>query len=310
MDDYSPPPPPTEKTEKKEKMPTVMLYNLISDWVNHKSEYLPDVLKSHQMKKTFLALKQDLAEDMPTILEQYKDEGGRPIVRFSSLKSIAMEASKVLKQFGSTEYFELCTTMQQLEKALHHWAIQSTTNGGLPPAMVDYDDVRPAFYRLQYEPVETEVMLEWQCPTWAEIGSRMTNWNAFCMRFASIFDEWADRKQAVYVSGPKDSGKSQIEAILSHISGAEAPSGGGYTVLTPDQTKSPHWLEPLVGKRVVCISEAATGFLESNKFKSLTGDLRHMVNPKGNPIVNRPLPVIIFMFANEPPEISSKGELL
>ena len=302
-------PPPSEKSKDKDKIPTVTLYNIITDWVNHKNDELPGELRNFPIKKTFRAIKQDMAEDMPTVLEQYKDKQDKPIVRFSSIKSVSMEAWKQLKNFENTEYYQLCMTAQQIEKALTHWAIVSTTNGGLPPAMVGYDDDRPAFYRLQYKPVEDVADIAFQAPTWLEILERTTNAKALCMRIASIFDEHADRKQAIYMSGPKDCGKSQIEAILSHISGGDAPSGGGFTALTPDQTKSPHWLEPVVGKRVVCMSEAASGFLESNKFKSLTGDLRHMVNPKGKAIINRALPVLLFMFANEPPEISSKGEL-
>lgn len=301
-----------EAAEKKDKISTPVLYNMISDWVNHKHEYLPEVFKNTEFPKSYRAVKQDMAEDMPALLEMFKDSRGKPLVRFSSLKSITMETTKQLRKISvkDPEYYQLNMTSQQVEKALYHWAIISTTNGDLPLAMVSHDDIRPAFYRLQYEPMETVVDPEWHCPTWNEIGSRTTNWKAFCMRIASIFDDQADRKQAIYMSGPKDCGKSQIEAMIAHLAGGDSPSGGGFCSLSPDQTPGAHWLEPLVGKRVVCISEAAGDFLESSRFKSLTGDLWHMVNPKGRAIVNRPLPVLLFLFGNEPPEISGKPELL
>jgi len=297
--------------EKQEKIPTAILYNMVADWINHKPGMLPEILRSNKFPKHFRAVKQDMVEDMPTILEQYKDTKGLPLVRFSSLKSMAMDVGKDLRSIAvqDPEYFQLNMTSQSVDKTLYHWAISSTTNGGLPPAMVGHDEGKPAFYRLQYEPVSSGVNPEWQCPTWHEIGLRTTNWEAFCMRVASIFDPTADRKQAIYMSGPKDCGKSQLEAILAHLAGGDTHSGGGFCSLAPDQTNGAHWLEPVVGKRVVCISEAACAFLESSRFKSLTGDLWHMVNPKGRQIVNRPLPVIIFLFGNEPPEVSSKEEL-
>ena len=312
MDDLTVPPTAQESSKKTDKIPLAILYNILSDWVNHKSQYLPETFRNKPFPKSYRAIKQDMSEDMPSILEQFKDKGGRPLVRFSSLKSMSMEAAKELRKIAQEdwEFPELNMTAQSVEKALQHWAIISTTNGGIPPAMVGHDDPKPAFYRLQYEPLETAVEPKWMCPTWEEIGDRTTNWEAFCMRVASIFDPHADRKQAIYMSGPKDCGKSQLEALIAHLAGGDTASGGGYCSLAPDQANGAHWLEPLVGKRVVCISEAASDFLESSRFKSLTGDLWHMVNPKGKAIVNRPLPVILFLFGNEPPEMSGKPELL
>jgi phage/plasmid-associated DNA primase len=182
----------------------------------------------------------------------------------------------------------------------------------LPPGIVFRADPRAAFWRFDFDPltITDDDQFTWACPTWAEIGSRMTNWPAFCQRVGSIFDERADRKQAVYVSGPKDSGKSQIMRIIGYIAGSDAPNGGSYATLANEDLESPFWRASLVGARVVCIGEASPKFLCTEAFKAITGDSLHNINQKNKPMCRSRLNPLFFFFSNDLPAIESKPDLI
>jgi hypothetical protein len=66
----------------------------------------------------------------------------------------------------------------------------------------------------------------------------------------------------------------------------------------------------LIGKRVVCCSEASVGFMNSSAFKALTGDGRHTINPKGKQIYTAALDPLFFLFSNDPPEVDGKDEII
>ena len=159
-------------------------------------------------------------------------------------------------------------------------------------------DERYTYHRLSFDPVpSTDLSM---APTWEEISSRMTNWKAFCARLASILDPFTDRKQAVFLSGPKDCGKSQISHILSYIAGGTT---GAYGTLTNQDLRSNFFMDALVGKRILVVNESSISFINKDAFKSLTGDLVHNINPKNRPMFIAQLPILFWFISNEEPKI-------
>lgn len=160
--------------------------------------------------------------------------------------------------------------------------------------------------RLGFDPVMTDFDLAEKAPTFVSILERITtNKNAFVYRIGSLFDDIADRKQAVWIHGKRDAGKSMLEHFIRSLVGYESSMS-----VSDDEMDDKHWKEPLVGKRAVFFQEAATGFIQSSKFKALTGDLYHSINPKGFKRFMAPLPVMLFFFSNKAPAISSDDSLL
>ncbi len=170
---------------------------------------------------------------------------------------------------------------------------------GEPPLIAFKSAEGLTFYRLPFDPIRSAPLDV--CPGFKEIGDRMSNFPAFCMRVASLFDPYADRKQAVYVHGPKDSGKSQLQAILAFLAGGSGVHSSAYCVLGSAELNSPFWKSALVGKRLLVLPEASPNFLPTSEFKSLTGDGLHAINQKNRPIFMAMLPVLVFLFSNGKP---------
>lgn len=160
--------------------------------------------------------------------------------------------------------------------------------------------------RLDFDPVVDDFDLYTAAPIFAKTLDRIkTNRDSFIYRIGSLFDENADRKQAIWLWGQKDAGKSFLERFIRSLCGM-----GATMSVDPEDLNDNHWKEPFVGKRALFFQEASTGFIQSAKFKKLTGDLYHSINPKGEKKFTAPLPVMLFFFSNKAPEISSDPALL
>lgn len=160
------------------------------------------------------------------------------------------------------------------------------------------------FARLPFDP-EPVTDLAAECPIFAEILSRMTNAAAFCHRVAAIFDPHALRKQAVWLWGPTDGGKSFLQDLLMGlVGGLRAVADLGAKDL-----RGAHWKAPLVGKTLIMLREAPAEFISSDEFKALTGDKYHMINPKGSPQFAVKLSSLLFCCSNSMPEIPDDDAL-
>jgi len=179
----------------------------------------------------------------------------------------------------------------------------------IPLYVAQHSEPGFAYRRLPFDIDAKNARLE-DCPTWNETLSRMSNADAFCCRIASIFDEKADRKTAIYLWGPKDSGKSCLVQTIAYLCGQTKDFPGCFTTLSNDDLKSPFYKAALIGKRVLVINESTSWFINTEEFKALTGDSYHSINDKGRPIYQSPINVLVYFVSNNPPEISGEDEAI
>lgn len=176
----------------------------------------------------------------------------------------------------------------------------------LPKTLGFKSDPELVMRRLDFDPIVcTEDTLPAFAPMFTDMLSRITNAHALCARFGSLYDPHADRKQAVWVSGPKDSGKSDFSWLVRELAG-ETDAG----LLSSDDLKTPYWKAQLVGCRAAIVIEAATHFIRSDQFKAVTGDDDHSINQKNQKIYVAKLAALFFMFSNNEPEVPSDDALI
>ncbi len=144
-------------------------------------------------------------------------------------------------------------------------------------------------------------------PVINEILSRMADPNAFCAMIGQCYLPDAPRKQALWLHGDSNSGKS---FLLNHIVAKVCGGDSGTATFSGEALKGAHWKQPLIGKSLLVINEASKDFLRGESFKSLTGDDLHMINPKGQPMFQGQLTCRVFFSSNDEPEIPNDPALV
>lgn len=175
----------------------------------------------------------------------------------------------------------------------------------MPKLMGFKSDPDLVMTRLDFDPIPCSIFeLEDRAPVFASMIKRMpNNGEALMARIGSIFDPNADRKQAAWVYGKKDAGKSQIIYILQQL----CPDS--FAVVGADDYRDKNFKAQFLNKRICIVLEASASFIRNDVFKSLTGDGIHSINQKYMPTFNAELPVLIFCFSNDPPEIPNDDSL-
>lgn len=223
-------------------------------------------------------------------------------------------AGSLLRQWSATfpvHYLgDYILSQDQAEKVMYAWSLAAARSKKFKieemPKMVGFkSDPEIVFNRLPNDPekIETYEDLKKAAPVFTKLLDQMTNREAFLARIGSLFDIDADRKQAFWIDGIQDSGKSIIQEFIFLV------MPGSVISLGNDDFKSPHWREIAVGKRVIVIEEAASKFIRSDMFKAATGDDWKLINPKNKAHFLAKLPVMFFMFSNEQPKIPNDDSL-
>lgn len=158
--------------------------------------------------------------------------------------------------------------------------------------------------RLNFDPEKCDVVsLNDHAPVFSQLMARMTNYQAFIMRLGSLFDPGADRKQAVYIYGPPDCGKSVLGWLIQQVAGATAIVGA-------EDTRDKYFKSRFLAKRAVIVQEATASFLRSELFKAVTGDDYHMIEQKYAQPFTVELLSLMFFFSNHEPEIPNDQALI
>jgi hypothetical protein len=191
------------------------------------------------------------------------------------------------------EYVELLTGKQKRYNIQNHvakqfavsWANVYTHRTETPKAVGFLSDKDLCMHRLDFDPIDIDrSQLESKAPIFADYLTRMTNADAFCARVGSIFDPKAHRKQAVWLRGAKDSGKSGLIEIIGLLVGGFENENGSAVILSQENLDDKYWKQLLVGKRIMMVEEAESKFIRSQAFKALTGSKIHTIRPfQGKP---------------------------
>lgn len=222
-------------------------------------------------------------------------------------------ASWMISEKKEGNIIERMLTHEEAKKAVEAWLYSGVTKHRKEPKSIGYkSDPETLVHRLDFDPnmdVRTIEDLQWFAPTWHEIVGRLQNYEGFCGRIGSIMDMEADRKQALWISGPKDSGKSQIAKQLKILAGGAEIGSGAFVTMSDTDLQDKFFKAELIGKRVCVMNEVSATFINSEEFKSITGDDDHRVRPCGGQGFFAKLTPLIFFFSNNPPETQSKAEL-
>ncbi len=244
----------------------------------------------------FWAMRVDDDDDKPrTIMELSKDN----VVSVKSVKYLAgivCDRVKHLKNNGREIDFSFCM------KAVDRWSWSTKKILRDWPVSVAFksETQRITFCRLAFDPEPCTVdEFHESCPTLSYVLKRMTNAAAFCHRVAAMYDGAAARKQAVWVHGPTDGGKSKVADFLSELAGGNKAVAD----LAAEDLSGAHWKYPLVGKSLVILRECPNVFLTTDRFKNLTGDRWHLINRKGRDQFSVQLQSLVFAFSNAMPLI-------
>ena len=193
------------------------------------------------------------------------------------------------------------------EKVVRYWTQNTRDLSTMPKSVGFKSDPELCFKRLPFdyiEGVDAEVLAK-EAPVFCEMLSRIeTNAEAFCTRIGSIYDLSASRKQAVWMYGETNGGKSLYATLIEKL------TGESFTVLDRDILNTEYWKADLPGKRVAFVHEAIPSFIRSGKFKNATGDANHHINQKYAPTFSARLDVLMFFISNDPPEIPHDDALL
>lgn len=159
------------------------------------------------------------------------------------------------------------------------------------------------FKRLDFDP-------EWGCsrndfPFLSHALMRMTNSQAFCERVGSMFVKNPDRKQAIWLHGDGDSGKTLWFDILRYLVGERGTASIDNSIVDDK-----FGLFPLRDKILWIGDEIDPRFIRSNKFKRITGGSAVQINPKGSAQFDVYLKGITFLNSNHPPEIPNDSGLI
>jgi hypothetical protein len=292
-----------DNKKKKDSLSKIKIFEEYSKVLDREPN---SVFRDKTLKKKYHCYRESPFDKLPTVIHELDG-----ICRTSSVYTISTELLQFLKRHakGGTETY--LKDSDFVKKGVEHWLTGKEQINEKPTTIAFKSDPRLAFHRLNFDPIRCALPdFEANAPTWNELLSRMSDPVAFCLRMGSLFDPCADRKQAIYISGPKDSGKSQIMVILGHIAGVDSDGGGAYTSLSNEDLDTPFWRGTLINRRVVCIGEASPKFLCTEAFKAITGDSWHNINEKNRPMFMGKLSCLLFFFSNDAPAIDSKPDLI
>lgn len=163
----------------------------------------------------------------------------------------------------------------------------------------------PCFTRLGYDPIKSED-LESEAPIFYGMLKRMSNSEAFVRKVGSFFDREGYRKQSIWLYGNTDGGKSAIQNLVQMMMGGTSNS----VALTTESLRSPFFKEMLVGKSLWMVREADAKFLNTDEYKSLTGDEMHLINPKGRRMYSVTLHGHWVFSSNDKPAIRNEDALI
>jgi energy-coupling factor transporter ATP-binding protein EcfA2 len=294
----------TKETPKKDKQLKAKLMEDICFLLSGENDCVPSILGRWPYK--MIAVKQILSDD-PLILKVDQDN----VAHVHSVDAIAGELFKHLRLMQPlSSGFPYAFPIKECLEAVKTWRLSVKTTSDMPKSFATRNDPSICFFRSQYEPdmsVTDLDTLAWMAPTWHSILGRLTNSLSFAKAVGRIYDLEASRKEAVWMVGKPNSGKSQILWFISTLVGSEAPNHGAHHYVDADDLSTKWWKANTVGKRIISTLEARYEFLGTEQFKSLTGDNMMSVEAKGVQARTVKNELLFFFYSNDKPKIPGKA---
>lgn len=280
-----------KKKSKKsdDKLPLADKEYALCKWIDGESSYL--IPPKIPFKGDFYFWKPAIGE--PQILEYDLEQR---IMRQCSVDE--MKGKLAIQVMSLPQHLRL--SFRQCKDVVERWKYSNSRKRLKDwPSPVGFKSQQGFFFsRLSFDPADQAILSDF--PIIAEMLSRMSHPDRFCQMLGSAFDPVSSRKQVLWLYGDGNSGKSfLLNNVVSQLLGGDV----GTATFSGEALSGSHWKEPLLGKSLLVVNEAASKFLRTESFKSLTGDDIHMINPKGLKMFQGQLQCRVFFSSNEQPEI-------
>lgn len=279
-----------KKPSKPRKEDFAVVEKVLSNWIDGSDKYLSFAFGTTFkvfISKDYGAARCVIKIDSENNTAQYVKED-----EIAAELSLAMERPALMGSAWDIDF-------DQCKKVAKRWVSTRKKSLPEPKSIVFLSDPELAFGRLPFDPLSNTSTI-WPATDFpilnASLG-RMTNADAFCAWVGSLFFPDSNRKQAIWLWGQGDGGKSFWQDVLSFL------VGGSHAVadLSASILKSDFWKTAVVGKNLVLIREAEAKFLKNGEFKGLLGDSSHQINPKGKDFFTVNLRCFALFASNERP---------
>jgi hypothetical protein len=171
-----------------------------------------------------------------------------------------------------------------------------------PKPIAFASDKSPSFEQFSFDPLARP---PFKFPFITNTLKNITNAQSLCIRIGSFYDITASRKQAFWIYGDGDGGKTTLFKLLEMLVGERAVAPFDDTL-----SRDAFGLQSLVDKRLWIGEEIDPKFIRSTFFKRITGGASISINPKGQARYNANLSGFMFFNSNDAPTLPRDTGLL
>lgn len=169
---------------------------------------------------------------------------------------------------------------------------------------IGFEDDGLCFERWPWTFEQVTCNFDAQCPPiYEELLCRVSNADAMCMFFGSLFDPASDRQQYLYIYGSGQNGKGSIARVFQKVLGrafrSEVPpsKNGG----------SQFWTSGLINVRLACFFDCNNNkFPRTGVFKSLTGGDPIRIERKNKQAYTTEIETKFMFLSNNLPDLSGE----
>ncbi len=204
---------------------------------------------------------------------------------------------------------------KDIENAISYWKLNSKQESDIfRDAVILEENVYPVLFKSQpgltWKRLDFDPDIRCHPGLWEDFLERfenlegVSNAEAFLAWIGSVLDPDSNREQYIWLQGEGSTGKSRIVHALMQCFGDAATSER-----CPNKhSDNKFLLSGLENKRFVNISEADSDFVQSNLFKSLTGDDFHKIENKWEKPYTKKIFCKFFITSNDVPVVPPKIE--
>lgn len=274
---------------KREKKPSkVSLYRIMSDYMNHEpfARLFQDFPETFHVVEPVLGVRLILQEkDQGVVQYVDKDAVVNAIIRYTQT------------QLAGNELY--AWDVEEAGKAMRFWKALAHPMPE-PPAVRWLDDPGLCFRRLPW--IFQEGGGPKDCPTFAELFSRISNGPALRDWIGSLFDPSVRPQQYVWLYGQGGNGKGSLARFLHKVLGRVVVNKN-----PPPPNCEARWAAGIIGARLVVFPDCNhASFPASGFFKTLTGGDPIDIDPKFEKPFTAELNAMFMFLSNERPKLSSQ----
>ena len=185
------------------------------------------------------------------------------------LKSVRSAVGEYIKSLSPLLQEALGGSLAGINAGVDNWAYGLKYFEKVPKPWALKDDPELTYSRLSYQPKSCSwTELQEVVPIFTDIVDRIEDGGGklLCQWIGSIFSPYSDRRQAIWLEGPPNAGKSLLTEIIGELLEPDMSM-----VLASNELATPFLLGTIERKRLIVVDDATPAFLNTNLFKTITG---------------------------------------